>query len=167
MLACSLCDKRCCKELLITITSFDAVRISEYVGKAVEEFAELIEPRILNVDWSTVLECREGYRLLALKSRPCIFFKDGKCSIFEAAPLACRLYPHTLEGFNWQSACPLTSKVIFHIHNPGLKVREQYKREISAYRKLVAKLNEKKLRERQCLRELMKMTRREPQQFHP
>ncbi len=142
-LACSLCDKRCCRDFLITVTPFDVLRIESFTGKKARSFAELAYPDILNVDWETALDCKDGTYLLALKSRPCIFFKDGKCSIFEAAPLACKLYPHTLSGrLNMSASCPFHSKVLFKIRNPGLSVLSQLKKELALYRELLHEYKE-------------------------
>ena len=156
---CLFCNKHCCKELLITINIFDAIRISNKLNKPVDTFAELVEPRILNVNWSTVLECDEGSYILALKSRPCIFFKNGKCSIFDVAPLSCKIYPHSLGGFNSNATCPPISKNIFRIYNPGKKYISKFRDEYTKYKKIVAAVNGMSLKKADCLDTLEKKGR--------
>ncbi len=156
MLACQLCDKRCCKNLLITVTAFDVVRIAKAKGLKPPSFAELVEPRMLRVDWDSVLECKEGLFVLALKSHPCVFLnKDGSCSVFDVAPMACRIYPNTINGFNDTALCPLHSKVLFHIHNPGLKYKEAFESELTMYKDIVKLVSSKSKQKKECFKELL------------
>ncbi|MDO8553856.1 MAG: YkgJ family cysteine cluster protein [Candidatus Micrarchaeota archaeon] len=118
---CSLCTARCCKQYLITVTSFDVLKIHENTRKPIEEFAELADPRILNIDNDTILEFYDSNakypdcKVLAIKSGPCHFLtKDDKCSIHEFAPLTCKRYPFGPDGKITEGAiCPAISKVLF------------------------------------------------------
>ncbi len=78
---CELCNAECCKDYIVTVTSFDVARIWGKTGKEFGDFAAPEPLRLLNFDNDTVLECYEkGMRydyVLALKSRPCIFLKKG------------------------------------------------------------------------------------------
>lgn len=155
-LACSLCDARCCKDFLITTTAFDILRIARATGLKPEKFSSLVEPRMLRVDWSTVVQTKEGDFILALNSKPCIFLEGNRCSIFENAPLACRLYPYTLER-KIRGACPTPSKVVFAFSKPATKLLKQYEDEIEAYRKIVKEVSDKKLEKKRAYALLLEM----------
>ncbi|RME18305.1 MAG: YkgJ family cysteine cluster protein [Bdellovibrio sp.] len=158
-MSCSLCDGKCCRELLITATVFDVIRISEKIGKKVEEFAELVEPRVLRVDWKNVVECKEGLYVLALKSRPCIFLDGNRCSIYDVAPLSCKAYPSSLGSLSIEQ-CPTASRVIFKIHNPGKKNLEKLEREVREHKKIVAKVSSKERVKKEVLEKMIEEGRK-------
>ena len=137
---CRLCDARCCKERLITITVFDALRIEKHSGISAKEFAFLSPPRIINIDYEYLLECDEGSRLLAIKSYPCYFLKENRCSIYKYAPLICKLYPFSPNG-NIVGMCPLHAKVLFKLRGIERSVVERYLEEDVEYRRIVAEWN--------------------------
>lgn len=144
--ACKLCDARCCKELTITVTIFDVIRISKATGKKPEEFCEIIYPSLLFYDTRDLIGYYENdiyYEgLLALKSHPCIFLKKNLCSIYPVRPLACRLYPFNIAKKLKKSAlCPPASKVVFYFQKPPQELIESYNREELMYRELVSKWN--------------------------
>ena len=139
---CNLCDARCCKERLITITIFDVLRISHSTGLSPETFSQLVFPSILNLSYDYILECREGSRILALKSYPCYFLKDNKCSIYPNAPLICRLYPFSPDG-KVRGMCPLLPKLLFSLRGVSKELIEAYEREDALYRGIVMKWNER------------------------
>ncbi len=151
---CALCSASCCRDYVVTITSFDALRIMEKTGMEFREFAELAPLRILNFDNDTVLECyrkRLGYEyLLALKSHPCIFLEKGRCTIHGFAPYVCRIYPHNSAGkMAGRARCPIIARVAFILKGPGGKL-EGYRRQILGYKKIVAKWNRKKGSREEC-----------------
>jgi Fe-S-cluster containining protein len=159
MNGCTFCDARCCKEALITVTSFDVLRISKSLKLKPENFADFYEPRFIRVNWDTVIEAKDGLYVLALKSRPCIFLKNNKCSIFNTAPLSCRVYPHNIYGnFNQFALCPALSKVVFKINNPGKIYSEQLKKELELYINIVRKASLRKLYRDEILSFLLKET---------
>jgi Fe-S-cluster containining protein len=147
---CSFCDGKCCESFVITVSAFDVARIERETGKRAGEFAELRRLDILFYDEDTVVEAKEGgytgYYLLALKSHPCYFFADGKCTIYSYRPLACRVYPFSENGrMSKRALCPLVSKIGFAFFRPSKKIIEEYKKEREAYAEIVKKCNEKKL----------------------
>jgi len=156
---CKLCSALCCKEPLITVTSFDVLRVIEKTDKKIEEFAELTPLKIINFDNDTVLECYEGklrYEyLLAFKSHPCYFLKDNLCTIHEFAPLACKLYPYqSNDKLMPRALCPSISKLLFRIKKPDIKA-EHYLEEMNSYKKVVAKWNVLHGKKDECLEFLL------------
>lgn len=94
---CQLCGK-CCRnvENAIMLEPLDIYRLSRHLraqGKRVDGtedvLAEIAEPVMLT----------EAVPIFTLKAvgpeQSCIFLKDGRCSVYEARPRACRLYPFT------------------------------------------------------------------------
>jgi len=146
---CSLCSAECCKDHYITVTIFDIIRIAEKTGRKSEEFAEIYPLRLINFDNDTVLETQEGEFILCLKSHPCIFLRNKKCSIHEFAPSVCRTYPKQINGkFNFR-LCPFPSSVLFRIC--GTDMPEEYSDELKEYKKIVAKWNKKKGKKKDCM----------------
>ncbi|MEM4295336.1 MAG: YkgJ family cysteine cluster protein [Candidatus Anstonellales archaeon] len=145
-LACDICNAVCCKNALITITSFDMLRIRDNTGKMPEEFCCLYEPKMIRVNWNTVIETKQGLYVLAIKSRPCIFLNGKTCSIFNFAPLSCKIYPHNFEkNISSFALCNSISKVIFKINNPGFSYIEQFREEYEKYIDIVRKTSALKL----------------------
>ncbi|MEM4166492.1 MAG: YkgJ family cysteine cluster protein [Candidatus Bilamarchaeaceae archaeon] len=148
---CRLCNGNCCISFVITVTSFDILRIVKATGLKPEEFAELRRLDILSFDDNHVVECKNGKYtesyLLTLKSHPCYFFDSKKgCKIHKAKPLACRIYPHNENGdFGKRSLCPFLPFLFFHFLGPSKKLLQQYRKEKKLYANLVKKCNEKKL----------------------
>lgn len=143
---CSLCDARCCKDYVITVTPFDVLLIAEQLGKQPSEFSELSKASLLNADPSTVLECSEhGSQcsfVLSLKGQPCVFLSENRCSIHSIAPLVCRLYPYNVAGkFMPYVRCPLQAKALYCISKPEAATVEQFQSNLFAYKKLVTEWN--------------------------
>ena len=161
---CSLCDARCCKERIISITIFDVIRIMEKTKKEFDEIAELRRANLLNVDYSNLLTCKDDVvemeYLLALKSHPCIFLKNNRCSIYEFSPLVCRAYPFSEnKKIGELVACPLKNKIMFSIRGIDKEIIENLKKEDKEYKKIIKKWNERKeggRTKKDCVRFLFK-----------
>ena len=91
----------CCRHVkeTVPVDSQDAFRIAKYLMETGEDIfcidqflLEYATPALLN-------EC--GYFVYFLKSvgedDACVFLKDNRCTIHEAKPRACRLYPFMVE----------------------------------------------------------------------
>ncbi len=161
---CSLCNAACCKDYIITTTSFDVARIVEGNGMAINSFAVLYPAKMLNLDESTVLECyANGQRydyVLALKSHPCVFLGDNnRCQIHKLAPFTCRRYPISQNGKIFERAsCNPISKLMFAVFGVHLK-KEEHNSQIDEYRKIVAKWNRKHGKREDCLGFLLNESR--------
>ncbi len=143
---CELCDARCCKDRIITITIFDAIRIMKNAKIKFEDFAVFERPRLLNLDYNELIKCKEnGVEqdfILTIKSHPCVFLKNNRCSIYEYAPMVCKLYPFNSEGNYIEGAlCPIQSKILFKFRGVEKKIVEQFKKEEAEWRKLIKKWN--------------------------
>lgn len=93
---CTLCGD-CCRNLenAVMLESLDAYRLLQYLKKSGspitgmdELYDRYTEPIPLN---------EQGYPICVLKTRgpqhECIFLKNNRCSVYEARPRTCRLYP--------------------------------------------------------------------------
>lgn len=81
---------RCCTDFFtqIGLTLGDVQRIADWLGKDPEElFKEHISLMPFGTDTPNIFEIELGMNL------PCRFRKDGKCSIYNARPLNCRMFP--------------------------------------------------------------------------
>ena len=93
--SCSCCGE-CCRNIResVMLESLDAYRLAQYlkqngVASEIEEvFTEYAIPLTLG---------NTGYPIFVLKTKShlssCVFLKNGKCSIYQVRPRACRLYP--------------------------------------------------------------------------
>ncbi len=140
---CDLCNAKCCKTFVVTITAFDLLRIAEHI-KDYKKYVEIRKPDILNYDERFLIECKECYGLLAIKSHPCIFLKDKKCSIWPFAPMACKLYPYNIEGKMVNAICPLHAKILFRLKKPDKFLLEKAIKEHELYALIVKEWNSKK-----------------------
>ncbi len=162
---CYFCKATCCKDYLITITSFDVLRVMEKTGKNLEEFAKLHPARIFNPDNETILECyykKEKYDyLLIFKSHPCCFLdKDNRCTIYDFSPLGCKFYPFRYNGeFIEYAPCSFIAKTIFHFTKPKLN-KEEYLAKITSYKKIVAKWNALHGEKEWCMKFLLDESRK-------
>ncbi len=137
---CSLCDARCCKNYVITITIFDLIRIEQCKGHY-SSFAEIRNLDILNYDPDFVIKYENNnYGLLTLKSHPCIFLKHNRCSIWKCAPMVCKLYPYNVKG-KFIGSCPLLSSLLFRFKKPSHVLLKKAEKEFGSYKQIVAKIN--------------------------
>lgn len=163
---CSFCTATCCKDYLITVTSFDVLRIIKKTGKELHEIAALYPATILNPDNETMLECYDGrYRdeyLLALRSYPCYFLDDkNRCTIYEIAPFTCRKYPIARDKqVIKRAACPIPANILFRLCGTGITTNE-FDNQIIAYKKIVVKWNQKHGKTEDCLSFLIKESKKE------
>jgi len=154
---CSGCPAHCCKNYLITVTSFDVFKLSKRLDKMPDEFAGFYPAKILSYDWDTVLHFYDetklpDYALLALKSRPCIFLENNKCSIHDFSPAVCKRYPRDLGGKLNTRHCSLFSKLLFLV---GGRNPDGLQSEYGNYKKIVKSWNTKKGRKDDCMKFLM------------
>ncbi len=166
---CILCNASCCKDYLISVTSFDIQRIIKKTRRMFEEIATLESLNLLNFDNDTILECYERNLrydyILALKSHPCIFLEKNKCKIHKFAPLVCKLYPHNFAGkIAKRTRCPCASEFFFKLKGPDSDL-EKYKKQVLEYKKIVAKWNKKKGEKEECVNFLLNRTNAKLQSF--
>ena len=87
--ACTNCCK-CCRDVknAVMLEPLDLFRIAKYTCRSIEEASEEFTDPVM-LTW--------GYPILTLKTDTfmdtCTFLKNSRCSIHDAKPRACRLYP--------------------------------------------------------------------------
>lgn len=110
------------------LESHDLYRIAKYLKQAgygvsgVEQvIMEYAEPKLLGgSDYPLFLLKTQG------RQKSCVFLKEGRCSIHEAKPRACRLYPmgawpnDTMDGFDYFIA----SKKQHHFTGSAIRVSD-------------------------------------------
>jgi uncharacterized protein len=102
---CTKCAN-CCKHLEPGIEDNEIEKLAEKKGMDVIEFRRTF------VDF-------DGEALF-LKTKPCMFLSDNKCSIYDSRPQACALYPHLEQDhFKYKknvwsnyAICPIVFEVI-------------------------------------------------------
>lgn len=157
---CSFCEATCCKTYVITVTTFDILRIAEHTRQKPESFAVLHPLKTLNYDPDTVLDTTDGVGsyLLGLKSHPCTFLgKDNQCTIHEFAPLSCQRYPYTFSNKMNTRFCPLPSQLFFKLKGPDISNSPLIK-ELNNYKLVVKEWNKKPGKMHDCLSFLLQET---------
>jgi Fe-S-cluster containining protein len=149
---CSLCKAECCKSYLITATAFDILRIARRTGRKPKDFALLEQARILSYDPDTTLDMEDDswIHLLCLKSHPCSFLEHDRCTIHGFAPMACRRFPHMLDGKRNCRFCPLPSQLMFRLRAPDVSA-DAFLAENTAYKRIVKEWNAKPGKTADCL----------------
>ena len=102
--SCHHCN-HCCTDVVCLPTPWDVRRITKMTGADPEDFVEFLEPTEIygsDMDDPTWLQINGEYFMMALKrtDKNCCHFLNKTttyCSIYEARPLLCRLYPFELQ----------------------------------------------------------------------
>jgi len=68
-------------------------RVSDPITISIEELRHIAFTLGVPFDIAKANFTKEVKGHLSLKTKPCIFLKNNKCSIYQARPLVCRLYP--------------------------------------------------------------------------
>ena len=153
---CSFCPAHCCKNYIITVTAFDALRVCKNTGKKAEEFCSIEPAKLLSFDPDTTLDMKDDpfTYILAFKSHPCIFLgADNRCTIHNFAPLSCKRYPHKADkesGSINARFCPAVSRLLFSVRKPDISL-DQYLPELEAYKKIVKEWNANPGKKDACL----------------
>jgi Fe-S-cluster containining protein len=95
---CTKCAN-CCKTLEVAITKQECKRIADHLGTGHRAF---MEKYITAIDGGFVM-----------KSKPCPFLVDDKCSVYAVRPQSCRDYPY-LEKVDFRA------RLIIFIQNTGV-----------------------------------------------
>jgi Fe-S-cluster containining protein len=99
---CTSCGN-CCRDLRVPLTAADVRRLVDATGEAPARVVAWLEPDDVDMTGepeSFVLLDRPGRRVLmtlAQHDRACRFLgADERCTVYEARPASCRLYPFTV-----------------------------------------------------------------------
>lgn len=90
------CGGKCCTfawqgddNSFIFLTKFDQFRLISFLRKSLESFAQLGE-----FSFTGFIDKPSRQWYLTGDSNGCQFFKDGKCTVYEARPTQCRTFPY-------------------------------------------------------------------------
>lgn len=83
---CTACAN-CCRVATTQINERDAERLAKFLGLRLNEF----------LGEYTVETAEEG-RILKRTEDGCVFLEGNLCSVYEARPQACELFPHLVKG---------------------------------------------------------------------
>lgn len=83
---CTQCAN-CCRVATTQVTERDVERLARFIGMRVSEFLR---------DY-TVESPDEG-RILKRNENGCVFLENNLCSVYEARPQTCELFPHLVKG---------------------------------------------------------------------
>lgn len=83
---CTQCGN-CCRVATTQIGDRDVERLARYLGMPIAQFLR---------DYTT--EAPEEGRILKRNSDGCIFLQGNSCSVYEARPKTCELFPHLVKG---------------------------------------------------------------------
>jgi uncharacterized protein len=96
------CFNSCCKDITILLTPMDVVRMRTALGISSTDFLETYAHVLINRE--------SGLPAIAVKmskdeSKKCPFVTEAGCSIYEARPYSCRMYPlDTDQGVEYKVA---------------------------------------------------------------
>ena len=83
---CTECAN-CCRVATTEINDRDAVRLSDYLGLKLNEFLR---------DYT--VETGDEGRILKRNADGCVFLDGNRCSVYDARPQTCALFPHLVKG---------------------------------------------------------------------
>ncbi|HVU01981.1 MAG TPA: YkgJ family cysteine cluster protein [Polyangiaceae bacterium] len=94
---CTGCGN-CCREPLLPLTDGDIRRIKERTGDAAADIVRWVDRHGIEMDDEpeAFVMLRQGKRVMVLghQNGACRYLgKDARCTIYDARPLGCRLYP--------------------------------------------------------------------------
>lgn len=106
---CTLCGQ-CCRELRPTLSDTDKHRLAQGLGVPVEQ----LRRQFLEYTHE------DGESQWQIKSIPCMFFKDNKCTVYAFRPQDCRDYPYLHEpDFNSRTwgmiERTFTCPIVYHV----------------------------------------------------
>lgn len=94
---CTGCGN-CCRDPLLPVTDADLLRIVEHTGLAASELVKWIDRHGIDLpgEPESFVTLRHGRRVMVLRHvhGHCRFLgADDRCTIYEARPLGCRIFP--------------------------------------------------------------------------
>jgi len=83
---CTACAN-CCRVATTQVTERDVKTLSRFLGMSIPEFLR---------DYTT--ESKEEGRVLRRNENGCVFLDNNLCTVYEARPDTCELFPHLVKG---------------------------------------------------------------------
>ncbi len=108
------CYTKCCRDIRITLTPYDVVRLKNRLGLSSEEFLAIYtEPQLLEkTDLPIVV-----LRLLDDELKSCPFVRENGCIVYEDRPTTCRYYPLGVASLSYKEGAD-DAGFYFLIHEP-------------------------------------------------
>jgi uncharacterized protein len=78
----------CCRVATAKVTERDAAKLAKFLGLKIEAFVEQY----------TRLDDVDGRVLNHSPETGCVFLDGNECTVYDARPNACELFPHTVKG---------------------------------------------------------------------
>jgi len=126
---CSCCGE-CCRnvEFSVMLEPFDLYRIAKFLRKKDASISGIEDVITRYAEISTISDTDFPIFLVKTKGtrKECIFLKNGRCSIHEAKPRVCQLYPigawpnETLDGFSYFMA----SRKQHHFNGASMRIAD-------------------------------------------
>ncbi len=83
---CTACAN-CCRVATTQVSDRDAERLSRHLGMTVSDFFH-----------EYTIETQEEGRILKRNENGCVFLEGKLCSVYDARPNTCELFPHLVKG---------------------------------------------------------------------
>jgi Fe-S-cluster containining protein len=83
---CTACAN-CCRVATTQVSDRDAARLAKYLGLTLHQFLR-----------DFTIETEEEGRILKRNQDGCVLLNGNLCSVYEARPSACELFPHLAKG---------------------------------------------------------------------
>lgn len=96
---CQSCGA-CCRHVknAVMLESLDAFRLAKYLRERGDGITEIDD---IFVQYAEPFPLSEGYPVFTLRVEgaedACVFLKEGRCSVYDARPRVCRLYPFSVK----------------------------------------------------------------------
>jgi Fe-S-cluster containining protein len=84
---CTECAN-CCRVANTPVTTRDVQKLAKFLGTGLDQFLR---------DY-TMLDAEDGRILKREEGKGCVFLNGNLCSVYEARPSNCELFPHTVKG---------------------------------------------------------------------
>ena len=108
------CFTKCCRDINITLTPYDIIRLKNRLQLSSEEFLALYtEARLLEKTDLPIVTLK----LLNDDLQSCPFVKDNGCIIYEDRPTTCRYYPLGVAALNYKEGAD-DDEFYFFINEP-------------------------------------------------
>jgi Fe-S-cluster containining protein len=83
---CTTCAN-CCRVATTQVTDRDVLRLARHLGVSVDDCLK-----------TYTVETQEEGRILQRGDNGCVFLEGNLCSVYEARPQTCELFPHLVKG---------------------------------------------------------------------
>lgn len=144
---CHQCGQ-CCRHIKngVMVESIDAYRMARHLRHQ-DSMVRTIDD-VLNIYCDPMPLTKQCFPIFMLKTidpdAACIFLKDGRCSIYEARPRTCRIYPFSMgpgeRGRDFEYCLCFDNNRQYHFSGETVSVKDWFYRNVSREEKEYLKL---------------------------